>query len=71
MSLLEFWHAIANDPDADAVWIAEQLEEKAHPHYGPPVPPSILDRVLRESYGPGLRAQLERSSVFMKVLHRD
>lgn len=73
-SLLRFYKAVADDYDyndgspVNYDWLLYQLEEEEHPHYGPPIPPSVLDRALREEYAQGMRTALNAESPLLAIL---
>ena len=72
--MLNFWREIANELDdeggaPDYEYIVRRLhelwlDETLGPIYGPPLPPTLMDKILKRYYLPGLRANIERSSKF-------
>lgn len=74
MNLFRFYKAVADDHEerdgsyVNYDWLLRKLEEEDHPHYGPPLPPSVLDRVLREDYAPAMRAALHEGSALLDGL---
>lgn len=67
MNVFRFYKAVADntydDEHVDIDYVLAQLEEEDHPHFGPPLPPSIMDRVLMDIYAPALREALNRPSI--------
>lgn len=69
-----FYKALADDvaeydgSPCNYDWLIEQIEDRAHPRLGPPIPRSMrpnYERMLREVYGPEIRKQINYTSVLM------
>ena len=72
-----FYNKVANeaqyDGEVDYDYVVSQLHNDMldrvfGPVLGPPLPLSMLDRMLRAIYAPTLRAQLESSAALMTFL---
>lgn len=73
-TMLRFYKGIADhtypeEPGTpDYQWVLDRMEDEDHPRLGPPLPPSIFDKMLREVYAPHVAAHIANSNPIMRYI---